>query len=32
MRIIAEGGGTPSFADVVEFVIYRPRQRTREKE
>jgi uncharacterized protein (DUF4213/DUF364 family) len=31
MRIIAEGGGTPSFADVVEFVIYRPRQRTGEK-
>jgi hypothetical protein len=24
MRIIAEGGGTPSFADAVEFVVYKP--------
>lgn len=24
MRIIAEGGGTPSFANAVEFVIHRP--------
>jgi hypothetical protein len=33
MRIIAEGGGTPSFADVVEFVIYRPsREHVRKNE
>jgi len=24
MRIIAEGGGTPSFADAIEFVVYKP--------
>lgn len=24
MRIVAEGGGTPSLSDAVEFVVYRP--------
>jgi len=31
MRVIAEGGGTPSLRDAVEFVVYRPVQRTRER-
>lgn len=30
MRVIAEGGGTPSFGDAIEFVVHRPLPRASE--